>query len=53
MKLDNFFSLLPVFSPSSADDDLSLGVVDLGGVVMILIEDVALFSWLGCVECVI
>jgi len=36
MKLDNFFSLLPVFSPSSADDDLSLGVVDLGGVVMIL-----------------
>jgi len=36
MKLDNFFSLLPVLSPSSADDDLSLGVVDRGGLVMIL-----------------
>ena len=31
-----FLSLLPLFSPVPADDDLSLGVVTLGTVVMVL-----------------
>jgi len=51
-KLLYFLSLLPLLSPVSADDELSLGVVTLGGGVVRTFEDVAFFGWFGCVKCI-